>query len=705
MDEANVLICGNLEEVYSLQGRVELCVLDTEEELAKKNAYFKNLKLYNSISQLPNSIKLAYIPKTSLIASDNSCLRQELLEAGISVFDECPRDLNQIKDCLKIANNKKIYYIPEIPGGEDDIFFKKCINIIYGEFNKGNIIHLNGIFSNVLVYYVFKILKEGLQTNHKINIVNEYNDSIITTIFGHILSIPFCVSIYKPNINDEYRFIEYSNELKLFTKNGSITIDLIHKKIQYNNKMFEKSIDYIDFSNKILRNKHTLNIRTVIDMNLNIDLINYRYQIQEVLNDFSFIQDINKALFYSKNISIGTHKVQTPLLTASGLKNSFNYDRDWDISNINEKKLNVEKKYSHISNEYLLKYKEKLEFYILGEIYNFFRKNGVFNEYDVKYSEDNILNKYFGGKNSKIVKRWLKKLVTHGFIECKNEGVYTIKNLKIDTNKLFFELRKLWDWKLGDPYSIDYIKQNIKYLKELFYGDLDCNTILFPEGDIKYATALYKDNIIYRFLNEIIGIQVAEYVNNYSRKNNNKIVILEIGAGIGATTDNIIEELKRYDLFENINYLYTDVSKFFLDIGKEKYGINSKINYLKFDIDNINELKKIEDVNIIVAAGVLNNSRHLENVLKELLNKIKPDGMMLITEPMDEPIEMLVSQVFMMEEPDDIRNVKNATFLELSEWIELINRCGNFELSIFPRENHSLNIFGQKLFVIRKKGR
>lgn len=704
MEEANVLMCGNLKEVYSLQGKVKLCVLDTEEEISRKNAYFKNLKLYNSVSQLPSGIKLAYIPKTSLISANNSCLRQELLAAGISVFDECPRDLNQIKDCLKIANDKKIYYIPEIPGGEDDIFFEKCINIIYKEFNKDSIIHLNGTFSNVLVYYVFKILKEGLQTNQKINITNEYSDSIITTIFGHILSIPFCVNIYKPNINNDYKFVEYSNELKMFTKNCCITIDFIHKKIRYNNNTSEKSIDYIDFSDKILRNRHKLNIKTVIDMDLNVDLINYRYQIQEILNDFSFIQDINKALFYNKIISIGTYKVQTSLLTASSIKNSFYDDIDGDIENINEKVFNVEKRYSHISNEYLLKYKEKLEIYILGEIYNFFRKNGVFNEYDVKYSEDIILNKYFEGVNSKIVKRWLKKLGIHGFIECTTEGVYTAKSLQIDTNKLFLELRKLWDWKLGDPYSIDYIRQNIKYLKELFFGDLDCNSILFPEGDIKYATALYKNNMIYRFLNEIIGIQVAEYVNNYSR-NNNETVVLEIGAGIGATTDNIIEELKRYNLFENINYLYTDISKFFLDIGKEKYGIGSKINYLKLDIDDINELKKIENVNVIVAAGVLNNSRHIENVLKELLNKIKPGGMMLITEPMDEPIEMLVSQVFMMEEPDDIRNVKNTTFLELSQWIELINRCGNFELSIFPRENHSLNIFGQKLFVIRKKGR
>ncbi|HDU0748775.1 TPA: hypothetical protein REP73_002454, partial [Staphylococcus pseudintermedius] len=99
MDGTNVLICGNLKEVYSLQERVAFCVLDTEEEIAKKNAYFKNLKLYNSISQLPSSIKWAYIPKTSLISANNSCLRQELLAVGISVFDECPRDLNQIKDC------------------------------------------------------------------------------------------------------------------------------------------------------------------------------------------------------------------------------------------------------------------------------------------------------------------------------------------------------------------------------------------------------------------------------------------------------------------------------------------------------------------------------------------------------------------------------------------------------------------------------
>ncbi|QQN55546.1 hypothetical protein I6H46_06425 [Anaerococcus obesiensis] len=45
----------------------------------------------------------------------------ELLEAGISIVDQMPLDVDQIKDCVKIANNKKVYYIPEIPS-ENDIF-------------------------------------------------------------------------------------------------------------------------------------------------------------------------------------------------------------------------------------------------------------------------------------------------------------------------------------------------------------------------------------------------------------------------------------------------------------------------------------------------------------------------------------------------------------------------------------------------------
>ena len=177
----------------------------------------KNLKLYKFVSQLPSDIKWAYIPQKSLIASNNPYLRMELLEAGISIVDQMPLDVDQIKDCVKIANNKKVYYIPEIPS-ENDIFFKQCTNTIYEEFSKNNILYIDGLFSKFLIYYIFKILKEGLKTNQKVNITNNHGNSMIKSFSGYIASVPFCIRIYRPNLNEEYQFTAYNDELKIFTK-------------------------------------------------------------------------------------------------------------------------------------------------------------------------------------------------------------------------------------------------------------------------------------------------------------------------------------------------------------------------------------------------------------------------------------------------------------------------------------------------------
>lgn len=703
MEISNILICGNFDHFQYLQAKVKFCILDTEDELAKKNAYFKNLKLYNSIEQLPAYFKWAYIPKISLIASNNFYLRQELLEAGISIIDQTPVDVNQIKECARIASYKRIYYIPVIPGVNDN-FFEKCIKIIYEEFKKNDILYIDGLFSVQSMYYIFKIIKEGLQTNQKISTTDEYSNSIIKIFSGYISNIPFCIRIYSPNINSEYKFIKYDNQLKLFTDSGCITIDFIQKNILYNGKTIEKTMKNTDFLNESLKKRDRLSINRIIDKNMDINSKDYRSQIQEALNDFSFIQDINKGLLYNKTSSIGKYEVQSCVSKILESNSRLNHN-DLDKININREISNIERNYSHISKEYLLKYKETIESYILGKIFIFFKENGIFNEQNVGYSEKNIIYDCFQGKNIKIVKRWLKKLILNDFIEYKDGYFYSTKNLQINNENNFHKLHELWDWKLGTPYSIDYIKENIEKLKELFYGKIDCNTILFPESDTKYATALYKDNIIYRFLNEMIGIQVADYIEKHFDKRCQKTTILEVGAGIGATTDSILEKLKEHNLIHKVNYLYTDISKFFLDIGKEKYKDNAIVRYLRLNIDNLKELESLEDVDIIIASGVLNNSKNLERVIKELLKKIEPNGLMMIIEPIDEPIEILVSQVFMMEEPSDIRNKKNSTFLDLDDWIELINQYGDYELSVFPRKSSSLNMFGQKLFVIRNKER
>ncbi|QQT91414.1 hypothetical protein I6I93_02180 [Peptoniphilus harei] len=117
--------------------------------------------------------------------------------------------------------------------------------------------------------------------------------------------------------------------------------------------------------------------------------------------------------------------------------------------------------------------------------------------------------------------------------------------------------------------SIDYINQNIKYLQELFDGKKKCNSILFPEGDLKYAKALYKNNMVYRYINDLVAITISDYVKKYS-SGINKIKILEIGAGIGATTDSVLKRLIDENLIDEVLYKYTDISNFFYPVCKKQ---------------------------------------------------------------------------------------------------------------------------------------
>ncbi|QQT91413.1 methyltransferase domain-containing protein [Peptoniphilus harei] len=111
---------------------------------------------------------------------------------------------------------------------------------------------------------------------------------------------------------------------------------------------------------------------------------------------------------------------------------------------------------------------------------------------------------------------------------------------------------------------------------------------------------------------------------------------------------------------------------FFIQCAKSKYeNVVSNIEYEKIDIDKDLEKLGKETFDIVIAVGVLNNSGKLNTVLREIYNTVKKDSLILIAEPVKEPPEMLVSQVFMMTKPTDIRLEKNRTFLNRLEWLDL----------------------------------
>ncbi|HEK9602572.1 TPA: equibactin biosynthetic protein, partial [Streptococcus equi subsp. equi] len=113
--------------------------------------------------------------------------------------------------------------------------------------------------------------------------------------------------------------------------------------------------------------------------------------------------------------------------------------------------------------------------------------------------------------------------------------------------------------------------------------------------------------------------------------------------------------------------------------------------------------KQIESkVDFIIAVGVLNNAKNIEKTLSYIRGFLKDDGFLIIVEAVDESPEILISQVFMMSEPDDVRMKKNITFLKMEQWMEIFKNQ-RFELILFePGYENYLENFNQKLFVLKK---
>ena len=76
------------------------------------------------------------------------------------------------------------------------------------------------------------------------------------------------------------------------------------------------------------------------------------------------------------------------------------------------------------------------------------------------------------------------------------------------------------------------------------------------------------------------------------------------------------------------------------------------------------------------------------------------DGKVIIVEAIGESVQMLISQAFMMQEPDDARAEKNETFLKLYQWHELFQKVGFAVEKSLPTIDSELCVYNQKVFVL-----
>lgn len=358
-----------------------------------------------------------------------------------------------------------------------------------------------------------------------------------------------------------------------------------------------------------------------------------------------------------------------------------------------------------IDGERFIEYMKNADSFTLIEIIVFFRNNNLFKDTDKYYTYEDVLRMTnTRPEYAKLVKRWLNALTEEGYLELNDNTEYRLTKIysKNDANKLRDAVGNNKDF--GSGLSLSYFDNSIAHLQDVLNGTTEPQEILFPKASTETAFNVYHDNIFSQCLNALAVKSVLKAVDTIiSEHPNHKVRILEIGAGTGGTSDDILPHLDG----KNVEYHFTDISAFFLNKAREKYKQYPWMVYHTFDINQDYKAQGIEEgfFDVIICANVLHMANNGDDAFKTMRTISNSEGFLIIIDGVKELGLLLTSMGFLYRlDATDDRAKKDLIFFELEHWYRNFANAGADLLYKYPKENHFLACSHQRIFISRFNG-
>ncbi|MEV4579791.1 amino acid adenylation domain-containing protein [Nonomuraea jabiensis] len=326
------------------------------------------------------------------------------------------------------------------------------------------------------------------------------------------------------------------------------------------------------------------------------------------------------------------------------------------------------------------------------------RTGGLFTTEDGHGLEEILTAARVAPDHHRLVRRWLAALHERGRLDRDPDGRY--RNLRGDTG-----VEPLWRRVESLTEGLDYGAELIRFLRvstthlpELMRGELDARELLFPEGDMGTAEGAYKDNVLSRYVNRIVRAVVGRVAEHHT---GGPLRVLEAGAGVGGTSAELIPELAGHE----VEYVFTDLSRFFLTQAAERFADHPWVRYGLFDINADYRAQGYEpnSFEVILCANVLHNSHDAAAVLARFRELLVPGGWLVFIETTREHVQIMSSMEFLMNPHDyaDVRQGRDRTFVTRDEWLDLLRGAGARTLACLPGPGDPLASLGQCVFAAR----
>ncbi|MCL7364059.1 non-ribosomal peptide synthetase [Streptomyces ardesiacus] len=334
-----------------------------------------------------------------------------------------------------------------------------------------------------------------------------------------------------------------------------------------------------------------------------------------------------------------------------------------------------------------------------------FRTCGLFSDDAAEHTAEEIIEAVGAApENHYLVRRWLAALEGEGRI-LQDPETARYRGLKKDAPGEHeavldridaLEPRIRWGAEL-----VRYHRVSERNLAPLVRNEIDLKTLLFPEGRLETAEAAYRDNLISRHNNAVVVAAMREIARRHNGPD--PLRLLEIGAGVGGTSTVLVPELDGLD----VDYLFTDLSHFFLTAAQEKFRDHPWVRYGLFDLNRDYRAQGLapNSFDVILLANVLHNSVHAEHVLARLRELLAPGGWLVFIEATRDAYHVMTSMEFNagLHGFEDERRETGQTFFGRDQWLRMLRGAGAEVAFCLPEEDSPLSRIGQHVFASRFK--
>ncbi|WP_327373302.1 amino acid adenylation domain-containing protein [Streptomyces sp. NBC_01216] len=334
-----------------------------------------------------------------------------------------------------------------------------------------------------------------------------------------------------------------------------------------------------------------------------------------------------------------------------------------------------------------------------------FRSCGLFPSPTAEHTLDEVLQATGAApENHYLAQRWLTALEHEGRVtQDPDTGRY--RDLREDTRERHDEvLRRIdaleprirWGAEL-----VRYHRVSEQHLAPLLRNEIDLKTLLFPEGRLDTAEAAYRDNLISRHNNAAVVASLQRIAREHPGPG--PLRLLEIGAGVGGTSTELVPALEGL----GVDYLFTDLSHFFLTAAEERFRAHPWVRYGLFDLNRDYRTQGLapNSFDVILLANVLHNAVHAERVLAGLRELLAPGGWLVFIEATRDAYHVMTSMEFNagLHGFEDERRHTGQTFFGREQWLRMLESAGAEVAVCLPEEGTALDRVGQHVFASRFK--